>query len=41
MNQKSNYFTSLAKAIITLFGENVHLERVSLFKVAILINPME
>ena len=27
MNQKSNYFTSIAKAIITLYGENVHLER--------------
>lgn len=27
MNQKSNYFTSLAKAIITLYGENVHLDR--------------
>lgn len=27
MNQNSNYFTSLAKAIITLFGENVHLEQ--------------
>lgn len=27
MNQKSNYFTSLAKAIISLYGENVHLDR--------------
>lgn len=27
MTQKSTYYTSLAKAIITLYGENVHLER--------------
>ena len=27
MNQPSNYFSSLSKAIVTLFGETVHLER--------------
>ena len=27
MNHQNNYFTSLSKAIITLFGETVHLER--------------
>ena len=27
MKQQSNYFSSLTKAIITLFGETVHLER--------------
>jgi len=27
MNHQNNYFTSLSKAIVTLFGETVHLER--------------
>ena len=27
MNQESNYFTSISKAITTLFGENVQIER--------------
>ena len=27
MNQESNYFTSISKAISTLYGENVEIQR--------------